>query len=202
MSRRAIIAVVAILAAAPCVSAQSLGDLAKRTQADREKAAGDRDKTDKAAKTDAKQTFTDKDLKTLDPLPGGAAAATAETKTGDASPPPTGQKDAAAPTTGATATEMIDAANKGEEYWRGRLRPLLTQLAADADAALQTATRLRELQDKVEPNLPSLAVFGPEITRLTTELQKQDRAVTLDQAAIDALKEEGRRAGALPGWFR
>jgi len=97
---------------------------------------------------------------------------------------------------------MLDASKKDEAYWRGRQAPLWATLDANTEAALKTLTRLRELQGRVEPNLQSLAVYGPEITRPRTQLQGQDAAVAADLAASEALNEEGRRAGARPGWFR
>ena len=75
---------------------------------------------------------------------------------------------------------MLDASKKDEAYWRGRQAPLWATLDADTEAALKTLTRLRELQGRVEPNLQSLAVYGPEITRPRTQLQGQDAAVAAD----------------------
>ncbi len=47
-----------------------------------------------------------------------------------------------------------------------------------------------------------LQVFGPEVLRVQGELKKAMALVDEDRAAIAAVEEEGRRAGALPGWLR
>jgi hypothetical protein len=41
-----------------------------------------------------------------------------------------------------------------------------------------------------------------ERQRLITESDSLRASVGADKAAIQAIEEEGRRAGALPGWFR
>jgi hypothetical protein len=37
---------------------------------------------------------------------------------------------------------------------------------------------------------------------LTTQLLEAEAQVEINERALKALEEEGRRAGALPGWFR
>ena len=184
------LAVVALLFA-PCASAQSLGDLARKTAADRDKAAKDGNT--------ATKTYTDTDLKTLPPGPGDSATPATAPADGTAKPTAIAQKEHTAP---ATADATIDEAKRGEMYWRARLAPLVAQLNADIATGDQIAARLDELRARLEPNLPSFALYGAEITRLSTELRNTTEKVEADKAAIAALKEEGRKAGALPGWFR
>jgi hypothetical protein len=91
---------------------------------------------------------------------------------------------------------------KDEAYWRGRLKPLQTKLGSDIETRRPVASRLVELSSELEPNLPSFALFGAEIGRLTTEVQRLNLIIANDNQDIDNLREEGRHAGALPGWLR
>jgi hypothetical protein len=68
---------------------------------------------------------------------------------------------------------------------------------------------LRSGIDDLNAQLRGMEVFdaagaGMEAERqwLITELQQLQIAVAVDLAAVKAIEEEGRRAGALPGWFR
>lgn len=171
--------IIAIVLAAFVPSPQSLGEIAKKAAAE------------KAAKREAEagqtqpptKVFTDKDLAS-DPLAADKPVA-----------PPIGKEESA-------AAVMIAAAAKSEAYWRGRLAPMREQLTSDMLASDVVARNLDEVRAKLEPNLVSLAVFGPEVVRLTTELKNWNAIVAADVAAIERLKEEGRRGGAFPGWFR
>jgi hypothetical protein len=91
---------------------------------------------------------------------------------------------------------------KDEAYWRGRLRPLQTKLEGDIETRRPLASRLVELSSELEPNLASFTLFGAEIGRLTTEVQRLNGIIANDNQDIDNLREEGRHAGALPGWLR
>lgn len=157
--------------AARFASGQSLGDIAKKAQAD------------KAKRTQPveKKVYTDKDLGTPAPLPEPAVA-----------PPPAAKADVTPPPT---------SAQHDEAYWRGRYAASVDQLLADRRLADAAAARLLALP-RLEANMASLAVFGPETVRLTTGLRDANAVVANDLATIEALREEGRRAGALPGWFR
>ena len=190
--------VTTLVAAVP--HAQSLGDLAKKTQADRDKAAAERDKAAKGSKNpddskDAKdanapapKVYTDKDVKAIEgSVPGGVSpAATTSTDT-----PANASKDAAS-----TATTP-DAAKKDEAYWRGRMAPLSAKLQADVEKANQFTARIAEARAKLQPNL-----FEAELSRLGAELKPLLLELEKDNKAVEALKEEGRRAGAPPEWFR
>ena len=57
------------------------------------------------------------------------------------------------------------------------------------------ATRLAELRYNG-------AAYGAEKARLTTEMQNWNAIVDADLRALESLREEGRRAGARPAWFR
>lgn len=167
-------------------TAQSLGEIAKKTAAD--KAKGD---------PQAAKTYTNADLKSdpTAPVPRDASGTT-----------PVKKSDAAEGTSTdadkSDSTDPAPAPKKTEVYWRERMAPLQEKLADDMHSASLVQHNLVATKAKLDATLPSLVVFGPEIVKLQNELNTWNTLIGEDNAAIDALKEEGRRAGALPGWFR
>ena len=167
----------ALLAGAATVSAQSLGDLAKR-EAERRKA------TPGAAKT-----YTNDDLKQLPPPAGSATSKTAEEL-----------KEAA---TNADPTKPPEPA-KDEAHWRGRveaaredirrnesfleaLQARVNALTADFTARDDPYQRAKIAEDRQK----ALA----EMARLKDDIEKGKKSVT-------DIEEEARRAGVPPGWIR
>jgi hypothetical protein len=182
------LALVATLALAVPSSAQSLGDLAKKTQEDRDKA--------RAAPTPAK-IYSDKDLKDAPPVPADkpapapvapATSPSAETKKTDGKP---------------SATDKESA--KDEAYWRARWTPIGQKLAGEQARSARIRSRIADLTFELSGVGPLNARRGgleSERQRLITEGQALDDTISADKAMLAAIEEEGRRAGALPGWFR
>lgn len=183
MKTTLIVAVAVFSLVSTSAAGQSLGDIAKKAAAD--KAA----KTEPARTAPPKKVYTDKDL-TADPMAPKPSETVAPAKETTATAAPS------------AAAVMIADAKAGEDYWRGRLAPLRVKLDADTHAGDLVAERLAELRATLKPNMASLTVFGPEVVRLTSELHTWNAKIADDLSAIAALKEEGRQAGAFPGWFR
>ena len=187
----------ALLVAVP-VSAQSLGELAKR-EAERKKAA-----------PTATKTYTNGDLKSVPPPSGTAAGDPLAGKDGkDAKDPDTKDpKDAKDDKTG-KAPEKVDATKptepaKDEAYWRGRMsaaredvrrneafkeamQSRINALTADFTARDDPYQRAKIADDRQK----ALA----ELTRLTEDIDKGNKLI------VD-IEEEARRAGVPPGWIR
>jgi hypothetical protein len=180
--RIGIVGILALLVWSPSVSAQSLGEIAKK--ASEAKAAKEKDGTTKPPG----KPITDKDLK-ADPTAPKTAASSDAKAVPDASP-------------SAKPLDGVEQSKKDEAYWRGRLLPLLEKLRSDRKASDAVAANLADTRARMQATLASLAVFGSEVVRLSNELNTLNTIVAEDLAAIEALKEEGRRAGAFPGWFR
>jgi len=187
---KTMVVVICLCVAVPSVTsvarAQSLGELAKKTQEEREK-----------AKATPPNAYKNDDLKADPTAPTVAANTDATTSAADKKPeavkPESSRDKAAAP-----AKELA----KDEAYWRGRMLPLVEKLLDHQKKADAVEANLARTRSKLDPNLSSLAVFGPEVVRLSNELNTLNGTIREDLWAIDSLKEEGRRAGALPGWFR
>jgi len=186
----------ALMIAVP-VSAQSLGELAKR-EAERKKAA-----------PTATKTYTNGDLKSVPPPAGSASGNNPLAKDGKDPKDPDAKdsKDPAAKD--AKDSEKVDAAKpaepaKDEAYWRGRMtaaredvrrneafreamQSRINALTADFTARDDPYQRAKIADDRQK----ALA----ELARLTEDIDKGNKLI------VD-IEEEARRSGAPPGWIR
>lgn len=150
----------------------------------------------------------------------GVAAAAAERRTATpkstvvlttADVPP-GNAEAVAPSVAAVAaTPKADAPAAGtalandEAYWRGRAAPYHKRIVENGARALALERRVGELAAELYDIGPLNTRRGgveTERQRLITECQELNDAIAADLKGLEALQDEGRRAGALPGWFR
>lgn len=105
-------------------------------------------------------------------------------------------------------TSMTKSTDRGadEAYWRRRAGPILERLR-------DTTERLNEakahLENKKAPDGLDVSVANgrssqaqAERDRLTTYVMQLEGQLRREEQAMKHLEEEGRRAGALPGWFR
>src|SRR4051812_4863474 len=187
------------------VQAQSLGEIAKKTQEQREKAKADTQKG--ADGKDAKatpapspaKTYTNGDLKNTEP-PSSTPASAA---TSEAAPEAKAKASGVVPSDkpGDPSKDVV----KDEAYWRSRWTPLSVKLGDELNKAVTLTTRIYDLTVELSgigPVNARRAGVEAERQRLITESQTLDDAIRADKAALAAIQEEGRRAGALPGWFR
>ncbi len=115
---------------------------------------------------------------------------------------PKEKKEAAgAPAAGTAAAEPL----RDEQYWRGRaldIRERWHQAAEDVKKLEQRSTELRqkfylESEDFIRDNQ-----IKPEWDRVLDKLRQARLDVEATQKELAAFLEEGRAAGALPGWLR
>jgi hypothetical protein len=128
-------------------------------------------------------------------IPHRPAAAPAETKA----------EPAVKDTSNKAATERSDTSVKDESYWRARVAPLNQQIHDNAGKSLTLKGRIDDLTTEllgIGPLNARRGVVETERQRLITEVQALNEAVSADIKAVKAIEEEGRVAGALPGWFR
>jgi hypothetical protein len=177
-----------LLAVAVPVSAQSLGEIAKK-EAERRKTL-----------PPAVKTYTNEDLKKLSPWAGDTGAKPAEgAKAGDAAKP----GGAAKPSEVKDATLPPEAA-KDEKYWRGRISAVkedirrneafrdalqvkIDALAADFSSRDDPAARAKIADDRQKALV--------ELARLNTDIEKANKQ-------IPEIEDEARKAGVPPGWLR
>ena len=159
---------------------------------------------------------------------GGATKATAEQKSGATTakkytnedlyvrPRPTGTSSPASSSTSSPATYRNRTAtgsastsgdrDKDEAYWRSRAEPVRRTLQEYTDR-LQAAKRQQEAL-KAKQGLDVAVANGQaspntyEVQRLANQVMELEAQVRRYEGAMKSLEDEGRRAGALPGWFR
>ena len=187
----------ALLAVAVPVSAQTLGELAKKEQERRKSVPP------------AAKTYTNDDLNKLPPAAGEGVVvmrgtespkAEAAAKAGDPAKPGDNAKPTEIKPDGAPAAESA----KDEKYWRNRisavkedirrneafrsaLQTQINSLSADFAGRDDPAQRAKIADDRQK----ALA----ELARLTMDIDKANKLIA-------DIEEEARRAGVPPGWIR
>jgi hypothetical protein len=176
--------------------AQSLGEIAKKTQEER----------DKAKTTAPAKVYTNTDLRdSSPPLATTPAATTASTTSTDTTKVTTPKTD--------TADKSKELA-KDEAYWRGRMSSLRSRLATD-DAACAPkrtlVTRLSNMLSSLPDTAPAIVAGGiiaasgsiaADLAKARTDMEQCEAAVKTDKQVIADTEEEARRLGVLPGWLR
>jgi hypothetical protein len=120
---------------------------------------------------------------------------------GDSSSEESSYSDAGAGS-GSGASAAAGAGSNGEEYWRGKAKAIRDQMA-------QCDQEISKLQDEiakygavsVDPQSGAMQSIIYVNDRNAKIKQIQDRKDSL-QGQLDALEDEGRKAGADSGWFR
>jgi hypothetical protein len=172
-------------------SAQSLAGLAKKAEENSAKTTKD---------TQGAKTYSNDNLKNM-PQPDAAPA-----KTSDSAPakdkPETTSADAKS---AASSKSGTNDDTKNEAYWRGRAAPIKTRIAQNEAKFKNTRRRI----DSLTAELSGIGALNARRGGVETERQRliteQDRLLSdlaADGKALNDVEEEGRRAGALPGWFR
>jgi hypothetical protein len=171
------------------LSAQALGDVAKREEARR-----------KQVKTPAK-VYTNEDLR------GG--------DTGSAAPAPAPASQAAAPNTAPPAPAAggqpqdadkaaADDAKKTEAYWRERV----AKARADLDRAKTFADALQSRINALTTDFTARsdpaqrAQIGNDRQKALAELDRVKKEIEASTKAIADIQEEARKAGVPAGWVR
>lgn len=169
------------------LSAQSLAAVAKKTEEAR-------------AKTTATRVYTNKDLVDVPHSPSATIATSTPVAT----------------TPAAIGADPASASAHDEAYWRGRMDAILALLATDQRALVVVLARVRDLASSYNATIDAntfngrttiagIAAASPdgnELARLGTERDLLNAKIDADTKAIADLKEEGRIAGARPGWLR
>jgi hypothetical protein len=183
---------------APILRAQTIADLAKRTEEAKAKKAepaaadGDGKKSDATNSKDApKRTFTNTDLATA--IAPATTDAASDSKAAPSEVKSTDSKDAAKP---AVSTDEV----KDEHWWRSHA--LLLKRQRDADMVTLAAARAHY------DSLPNQAkgVLGVPVVdawmKARADVSHLEGVVANDVRAVNDFEEEARRASIPPGWLR
>ncbi len=121
-----------------------------------------------------------------------------------AAPNPKPQADPAAPGQ-ATATTVEQAGGKDEAYWRTEARSLREKWRAAIDAVTELEARAEALRHQFysqEDVYIRDTRVKPAWDRVLDRLEDARREADAGRGELTTFLEEGRRAGALPGWLR
>jgi DNA repair exonuclease SbcCD ATPase subunit len=168
----AIVVTLAVVLASAPASAQSLGEVAAREKARKEKAARD-------GKRPAR-VITEYELRS------GGGAGTLSQPAADEAAASAGTTGAGAPPARAGAAEKTEDELRAERLqdWRQRLQE------AQADVA-----RLRARVDQVQSSLNDMSgpIYGPNRGVMANQLEQAKTALTAAEQKVAAIEEEGRR---------
>jgi hypothetical protein len=181
------VAVTTLMAFAVPAFAQGLADLARAAEAAR------KDSTDKPAT----KVYTNKDLPAVDrPAPGTETTGDPASADPSSATPPAGAVDPSSP--------EPPSSERGETYWRERMRPLRERLDRDRAIAEETRRRADGLMRSADRcfQIGIVCADYTESLRLSEQHKALLAEVARDERAVFALEEEARRAGVPPGWLR
>jgi hypothetical protein len=174
----------------------SLGAVAKAAQEEKAKANGTSSRAPAKGDATAKATSSGKTEK-------APAKKYTNQDLGATSPSP--WYPASYSTSAASGKGLSGDRSKGESYWRSRATPLRQRL----EASVARASAMKARLDGIKAEGPDISTVNgrpsmvqAERQRLTSQLMEAEAQVEINERALKALEEEGRRAGALPGWFR
>jgi hypothetical protein len=173
----------ALLALAVPVSAQTLGELAKK-EAERRKTV-----------PTAAKTYTNEDLKKLPPAAGEGAAKPADAaKAAEALKPTVVKPD------GAPAGE----AAKDEKYWRDRMTAVREDIRRNEafKSALQTQINALSTDFANRDDPAQRAKIADDRQKALAELARLSLDIDKANKLIGEIEEEARKAGVPPGWIR
>lgn len=178
------------------VAGQSLAEVARQAREERDK------KEAKGQKPVRTYTNTD-----VEKLTGGKVSSVSTTDAGEGTAAEGGSERAASSVGG----EMTDVAGgseggeeKGEEYWKQRMNDArLTQSRAQERIELLQLQARNVYGNFVAVDDPGQkALLQTQLQKLNADIEKAQQEAAEAANALKDLKEEGRKAGALPGWLR
>ena len=188
-----LVVVFALTSFASTVCAQSLGDVAKKTEEQRDKT--------KTSSPTASKAYSDKDLKEARPVVSDTLIEKQpEAVSTDKAPVTTASSKSES-----TASDKSKSVAKDEAYWRAQWTPIQRKLDEELAKSAKLKARVIELTNELSV-IGTLngrrAAIETQRQRLINESDLLDSVITGDKAALSNIQDEGRRAGALPGWFR
>jgi len=152
--------------------------------------ASKEEKARRAAAGPAKKSFTNKDIQAYLAKHKSPASRSPQTQTQTA---PDEQEP-----------DILVRFREKEEYWRGRYKEVATEIT-DAQKKVDVINaKLKDLNNKATgmPGSFQVAMIGQDIQTTKDELNQANDELAAANQKLEDLMDEGRKDGALPGWFR
>jgi hypothetical protein len=186
--------VAVVLLAGSVGRAQSLSDIAKKTDEDRRK----------AGKAPTK-VYTNDDLRAY-PMPPAPPDASAPTGSEGAPPSTATPAPGDQPAEGGVAkpAEKDEGPGKDASYWKGQLSNAETKLQRDQSYRDALDSRINALTNDfyARSDPAQRATIWSQRTKALEELERVKKDITDGQAAIAKIREDARKAGVPPGSLR
>jgi hypothetical protein len=160
---------------------ESLGDAARKARAQK-------------GKSEPRKVYTDEDL-------SGPRSGTVSV-VGQNSPAPNSSPEAKNSRAQSESGDGSKSGKNSEEYWRGRARKLQDQMAAVDQEIARVKDDIKKYGNggfDASSGLKQSVIYVEDRNAKLQQLEKKKADL---QTQMDTLIEEGRKAGALPAWFR
>jgi hypothetical protein len=105
-------------------------------------------------------------------------------------------------TSGKTDSGVVPMSGQDETYWRGRAQPILDAIAATDQDIAKTKEDIKKYGGDGFDATSGLKENIIYIDNRNARVQQLEKRKATLLAQLDALQEEGRKAGASPAWFR
>ena len=173
------------------LTAQSLGDVAKKEEERRKAVAA------------PGKVYTNKDLAPVPPSSTPPPPEQAST-TDSGSKEPEKAGDGKAPADKDKDKDKDAGARKDQAYWGGRMKAALDAIERDTTLSDAMQSRINALTtDFVNRDDPAQrSKIESERQKALGELDRLKKQITADRKAVTDIEEEARRAGVPPGWLR
>lgn len=159
----------------------------------KEESAGDASKKTQKEKPKPKKVYTEEDLSGMR---GGGVSVVGDATASNAGP--AGKKS----TNGKAGENVIPMSGQDEAYWRGKAQPILDQIAAIDQEIAKTKEDIKKYGADGFDATSGLKENIIYIDNRNARVQQLEKRKTNLEKQMDALQEEGRKAGAAPSWFR
>ena len=159
----------------------------------KEEAAGDAAKKAQKEKPKPKKVYTEEDLSGMR---GSGVSVVGDAAASNASP--AGKKSA----NGKAEENVVPMSGQDEAYWRGKAQPILEQIAAIDQEIARTKEDIKKYGADGFDATSGLKENIIYIDNRNARVQRLEKRKTDLEKQLDALQEAGRKAGALPSWFR
>lgn len=176
-------------------TSQSSQQPSPQTQAEQKKAETGADAAKKTEKEKAKpkKVYTEEDLSGMR---GNGVSVVGDEK-------PAGNGAAGAKKTdGKAKTGVAPMSGQDEEYWRGKARAILDEIAATEQAIAKTKDEIKKYGGDGFDATTGMKDNIIYIDNRNAKLQQLEKRKADLEKKLDQLAEEGRKAGAEPAWFR
>jgi hypothetical protein len=186
------------IAFGPSQFSQQSSSPAPSQPAQKEDSAADAAKKTQKEKPKPKKVYTEDDLSGLK---GNGVSVVGDRNSSGANSNATNQ---ASPKSadGRPGAGVVPMSGQDEDYWRGKARELLDEMAALDQEMAKTKDEIKKFGADGFDATSGLQKNIIYIDNRNAKLQQMEKRKADLEKKLDQLQEEGRKAGAAPAWFR